>query len=190
MKRVLRGERKRKEEGRDRRRLREANANRSVVESLRLRATDAELIKNRRSSLSRGTILGETQRHCLFVSCTLPLPHKKKKKTDKTTTTTEQKRQEDVGQRHQGRRQQKQFLCSQEDNKGGEERIEGKSSGETVLNVSWRPELVIYSVFFLPTCTQMSTTPENYVDVQILPSVQEAVDSVVHPLSSIISRCD
>lgn len=45
-----------RERKRDRRRQREANANRSVVDSLRLRATDAELIKNRLTSLSRRTI--------------------------------------------------------------------------------------------------------------------------------------
>lgn len=47
------------EEEKDRRRKREANANRSVVDSLGLRATDAELIKKRLTFLSRRTIWSE-----------------------------------------------------------------------------------------------------------------------------------
>lgn len=52
-------EKKNEEEERDRRRQIEANANRSVVESLRLRGTDAKLIKNTQISMSRGTIRSE-----------------------------------------------------------------------------------------------------------------------------------
>lgn len=57
-----------REEERDRRRQREANANRSVVDSLGLRATDAELIKNRLTFLSRRTIWSERNPMALVFS--------------------------------------------------------------------------------------------------------------------------
>lgn len=56
------------EEERDRRRKREANANRSVVDSLRLRATDTELIKNRLTFLNRRTIWSERNPMALVFS--------------------------------------------------------------------------------------------------------------------------
>lgn len=55
--------RRRRETGESKR---EANANRSVVDCLGLRATDAELIKNRLTSLSRRTIWSKRNPVALF----------------------------------------------------------------------------------------------------------------------------
>lgn len=82
---------------RDRRRQKEPNANRSVVDSLRLRATDAELIKNRLTFLSRSTIWSERNPVALIFSV-----RKKDGKSNRQNNNREKKT--NMEQRHKGRR--------------------------------------------------------------------------------------
>lgn len=80
------------EEERDRRRQREANANRSVVDSLRQRATDAELIKNRLTFLNRRTIWNKRNPMALVFSL-----RKKDSKGNRQNNNREKKINEETG---------------------------------------------------------------------------------------------
>lgn len=171
------------EEERDRRRQSKANANRSV-ESLRLRATDAKLIKNRRTSVSRGTEWSGRK----------PLaPVFSVRQRGSKTKRTKQQQQERRGDKEKRRR-------SQDMKAKGNSRIdvipllskrrktkEKEKEGKKILyrNSDACPLKIwikaIYIALFLATATELSTALENYATMQIL---------VLLLLSSFISKTD